>query len=427
MTTLTKRLGLWLFIGMSLMTLTGFGCRRSADTGPKTDKPLVMWGLWHDSATVDPLVRAFKEQTGIEVEYKKIASVADYERMLLEALAQGRGPDIFVIHHTWVEGKRGIMIPAPADLVDERAVREEFVDVVAQDVVRDGVVYALPASVDTLGLYYNRDLLSAAGIARAPQTWVDLQQAIPKLTQVNRIGTIERSGIALGTGANVNRVGDIIQILMLQSGLPILDPQSQQVAMVNEVGKRALQFYTDFANKAKKTYSWDLLQDYSIDAFAEGDTAMMINYSYHLPTIKAKNPRLAFAVAPLPQNVDSKIVNFASYWPFAVANTTKAPAAAWTFVRFLTSNQAATQLNEAQNVPPARKDGVVQLQRDPELGVFAEQALSATSWPRIDITATDKIFAEMVDSVVTGVATVDQALQRGQDRLNQLYKSNAQP
>lgn len=409
---------------VSLFTLTGFGCRRPGGSGDALAQSLVVWGLWHESSHMQPILDAFQEQTGVTVEYKKLASVATYEKELLEALAQGRGPDVFVIHHTWVEGKRGIMSPAPPDIIDERSVREEFVDVVAADLVRDSLVYALPTSVDTLALYFNRDLLSAAGVARAPRTWDEFQRAVERITRVSRLGTLEQSAAALGSAANVNRASDILQLLMLQSGLTIVE-EGGRVALANETGERALAFYTDFANKAKKVFTWDLTQDFSIDAFAEGDTAMTINYSYHLPTIRAKNPRLNFSVAPMPQIADSTSRTLASYWPFAVSNTSRAPVSAWQFLRFLTANAPSTSLNQAASTPPARRDAVETFSRDPNIGVFAEGALTAVTWPRVDIVATDAIFNRMIDDFVTGAATATDALRRAEDQLEQLIETNA--
>jgi len=414
---------------VSLFTLTGFGCRQAVVAPKKPSQPLVMWGLWQDTSDLDPVIQAFKKQTGIDVQYKKLASVAGYQQQLLDALAQGRGPDIFVIHHTWVESQQGIMAPAPATVIDPKAVNDEFVDVVSKDLVRNGHVYALPVSVDSLALYYNKDLLSAAGIARPPQTWDEVQQDVQKLTSLNRDGTIQQSGIAMGTAANVNRPGDIVQALMLQNGLAINDPSTNAgVSIANDNGSNALTFYTDFANKAKNVFTWDLQQDYSVDAFSEGKSAMMISYSYQLAAVRAKNPRLNFAVAPLPQIPDStKKVTLAAYWPFAVAKASPAADAAWQFVRFLSDKDNSIAVNKSQDAPPARRDAVLQLERDQDIGVFAQGALTADSWPRPDITVSDKIFNDMIDGVVTGQNTVTDALKRAEDQLNQSFNPNGPP
>ena len=411
---------------LSLVSLTALGCQPSEDTtAPRTDVELVVWGLWSESKDLEPVIASFQEKTGINVTYKKIASVAEYEKKLLSALAERRGPDVFVIHHTWLTSKLGLMSPAPAETIDERALREEFVDVVADDVIHDGQIYALPTSVDTLALYYNKDILSAAGIANPPGTWLDFQQVVENITRTTRFGTIAQSAVSLGTAGNINRAADIVQLLFLQSGQTIVAPDGGKASLVGEVGERSLTFYTDFANKSKKVHAWDLQQDYSLDAFAEAETAMMINYSYHLPTIRAKNPRLRFAIAPLPQISDSKVVNFASYWPYAVSNQSADPLAAWQFVRHLTNAESAQGLNEAASTPPARRDAIDNLKRDPTLGVFAEQALTAVTWPRIDIVAIDAIFNTMIDNVVTGAATPAESLRRAEDQINQLQPEPA--
>ncbi len=376
-----------------------------------------------------PIVRTFKEETGITVEYKKIASVATYEKQLLEALAEGRGPDIFVINNTWVEAKRRLLIPAPVEIINQRQLQDEFVDVVASDLVRDGLVYALPTSVDTMVLYYNNDMFNSAGISSPPTSWSEFQQHVIKLTKVSRLGVIGQSGAAIGTAVNINRAPDLLQMLMMQSGLKILDTSrgERRIDIANTIGERALSFYTDFANKSKQVYTWDVSQDFSIDAFAQGKTAMMFNYSYHIPTIKAKNPRLQFSVAPVPQiNKETTQVTFANYWPFAVSASSRSPLAAWQFVRFLASKPVAENLNRIQGVPPARRDAVPDYIADPIMGVFAEQSLKAQSWARVDIVATDDIFNTMIDSVATGGTAILDALKQAQDQLQRITTGNVQ-
>lgn len=416
-----------LLILVSGVSLMGFGCRAPQPVKTTTTTSLVVWGLWQDSDIMGPIVRAFKESTGVNVEYKKIASVATYESELLNALAEGRGPDIFVINNTWVESKRRQLIPAPVEIINERQLQDEFVDVVANDLVRDQLVYALPTSVDTMALYYNTNLFNSAAIAAPPKTWGEFQQDVIKLTQVSRLGVIGQSGAAMGTASNINRASDILQMLMMQSGLKILDTSrgERRIDIANDIGQRALSFYTDFSNKSKQDYAWDVSQDYSIDAFAEGKTAMMLNYSYQIPTIKAKNPRLQFSVAPVPQiSGNTTQVTFASYWPFAVSASSRSPQAAWQFVRFLASKPVAETINHAQGVPPARRDAVPDYQADPIMGVFAEQSLKAQSWPRVDIVATDDIFIKMIDSVATGGTAISDALKQAQDQLQRIANGN---
>ena len=420
---LRRQLALLVLVAVSVFSLTGFGCREKPIISGNTN--LVVWGLWHNEETMGPVVKAFTEQTGIEVEYRLINSVASYEQDLLEAIATGKGPDVFIIHHTWIEDKLSLLSPAPDDVITSRQLQDEFVDVVARDVVRDGQVYALPVSVDTMAMYYNKDILNANSIARPPRTWNDFQQMVERITRVDRLGHLQQSAAAIGTSANINRASDIMQLLLLQSGLPIYDSSQNQIEINNEVGQRAFTFYTDFANKSKSVFTWNLQADYSIDAFSEGETAVMFNYSYHAPTIKAKNPRLNFGVAPMPQIADTantKRVNFAAYWPFTVSSRSQKPAAAWQFIRYITGSNASYILNNAISSPPARRDSVIQFQNDPTLGVFAEQSLTAATWQRHGGTSVDSIFNTAIDSIVNGSATVADATRRAEEQLARLYE-----
>ncbi len=428
MKNIQSKLPLVLLIIVSGFALAGFGCRQPQPVRETTTTSLVVWGLWQDSDVLSPVLRAFKDQTGIDVQYKKVASVASYEKELIAALAAGRGPDVFVINNTWVEAKHDLMSPAPADVINERDLLNDFADVVDKDLVRGGFVYALPTSVDTLGLYYNRDLFNSAGIAGPPRTWKEFQEVVIRLTKVSNLGVIGQSAVALGTASNINRAPDILQLLMMQSGLPIVNTAQgeSRVDIANETGSRALSFYTDFSNKSKQVFTWDISQDYSIDAFSQGKTAMLFNYAYQIPTIKAKNQRLSFAVAPVPQiEGNSKQITFASYWPFAVSASSKSPKASWQFVKFLTSKSVADTINKAQGVPPARRDAIPEYVNDPVMGVFAEQALKAVTWPRVDIVETDAIFNAMIDKVATGGVAIQEVLKQSQDQLQRIVNNNA--
>lgn len=73
------------FALLCLFILTGFGCRQTSSTVEKIDRALVMWGLWQESEDMQPIIEAFTAQTGVEIEYQKIASVAEYERQLWAA------------------------------------------------------------------------------------------------------------------------------------------------------------------------------------------------------------------------------------------------------------------------------------------------------------------------------------------------------
>src|SRR3989338_4029250 len=118
---------------------------------------LEMWGIFDDS---DAYTEVFNEYRRLnpyvgEIVYRKLP-IETYKEDLLNALAAGNGPDIFMIRNAWRGAFEDKVIPAPDYLLTEKQYRDAFVDVVAADFVKDGKIYAAPLSVDSLALYYNR-------------------------------------------------------------------------------------------------------------------------------------------------------------------------------------------------------------------------------------------------------------------------------
>ena len=395
---------------------------------------LEFWNVFDDSDVFNNLVGNFnKEHPTIKIAYHK-KPYLDYERDLVNALAAGRGPDIFAIGNTWLPKHVDKISPMPLELMNGKQFRDAFVDVAAQDFIlfqKDEAgnavsenIYALPLYVDTLALYWNKDIFNANGIALPPKDWHGFKEAVQELTKRDESNNILSSGAAIGTAKNVNRAGDILMLLMMQTGTKMVDKQLWQAAFDEavqgqgqnyDVGQRALEFYTGFADPNKDAYTWNSQMDYSIDAFSQGKAAMMINYSYHIQTIKAKDPHLRFAIAPVPQPKDAKTeLNYANYWGLTVSAGSSPDEIkyAWIFLDWLAKQPQAKEYLDAVEKPAARRDLIEAQKNDLELGVFAAQALSASSWLQVDNLAIEEIFNNMIDAVNRGLAAPEQALKQ---------------
>ncbi|MDP3697197.1 MAG: extracellular solute-binding protein [Candidatus Taylorbacteria bacterium] len=393
---------------------------------------LEFWGVFDSKQDFAQVIAAFKQlESGITVNYKQF-SFEDYERELINALAAGTGPDIFMIHHTWLAKHRDKLSPMPTvsrkeeyKFITPVEFQNQFVDIAHEDLVFENKIYALPLYVDTLGIFYNKDMLNTAGIVRPPKDWEEFNDDVKLLTKFDEKNNITQSGAAVGTARNINRSTDILAVLMLQNGTKMTDPENTVAAFTRTVseqrtGENALQYYTDFANPAKAVYAWNDDQHYSIDAFVEGKVAMMINYSHQTPTVSARYKRLNYGIAPLPQfsQVDAK--NYANYLAVAVSDQSKSQDVAWRFLSFITSKDGALEYLTKTSRPSARRD-LIELQRnDPMLGVFAIQALSARSWYQADNNAIDQIFADMIDDVNVKGIKVRDALKSAEAKVTTL-------
>ncbi len=406
------------------------------NVGGGTSKPVTLqfWGVFDDHTAFDKVISDFKAQNpGIDVKYQMF-TFAQYESGFVNALAAGTGPDILMIHNTWLPKHGDKLAPMPATGVPDtknpftlQNFKDQFVDVAYQDLVYNNLIYGLPLYVDTLGLYYNKDLFNTAGITQPPQTWDQVNADVQLLTKLDKSGNIIQSGFSLGTSQNINRSTDIVMAMMIQSGVQMTSTDNTSATFDETVngqrlGEIALQYYTNFANPRNQDYSWNDSQHYSIDAFTEGTLAMMLGYSHDMQTIRSKAPRLNFAMAAMPQASLTDVRNFANYWAVAVAAKSAHPLESWKFVNYLASKEGATTYLNATDRSSARRD-LIDLQRtDPDLGVFAVQALSARSWYQADNTAIETIFGNMIDDVNYNRASIPDAMSKAESQVTVLMQ-----
>ncbi|OGE80487.1 MAG: hypothetical protein A2660_01345 [Candidatus Doudnabacteria bacterium RIFCSPHIGHO2_01_FULL_45_18] len=398
---------------------------------PSTDKlELTWWKTFEDSENVRELLTDYTAtHKNVTVKFvKKEAST--YEQELINALAAGAGPDIFSIHNDWLPKHADKISPMPDQLMNLRTYKESFVDVATTDFVKDDQIYAIPIAMDVLALYYNKDLLGSSGISQPPATWPELVSDAQKITKVLKPGTFTRSGVALGTSNNVNRAVDILTLLMLQNGTKFYSDdfgratfdQRQTIPGSNQnfdPGAIALAFYTQFADPAKVSYTWNVRSDLSVDAFTQGKLAMMLSFQYMQPVIQSKAPNLNWDVAAVPQiSEEVSKVNFANYWGESVSKLSKNSLAAWDFLNFISSKDELTKYYAKHKLVASRKDIIPSQVADTDLGVFAEGALTARSVYKKDANLYEGVFVKMIDDVILRNTDAEEALSNAAQQIN---------
>lgn len=457
----------WLFLIIGALSLSGCGFKPSPQAGYQVS--LEIWGVFDDSDVYSELISEYRRINPYikDIQYRKL-SPETYKEDLIDALAAGKGPDIFMIRNSWRGAFENKTAPAPDTLLNEKEYRGALVDVAASDFIAgDNKIYGIPASVDSLALYYNKDLFNAAGISNPPATWDEVMADARQLNTIDQFGSITRSGIALGTGQNINRSSDILTVMMMQLGSEVSNPSRQgQVTLFDDGGRKALDFYTQFSRIGSPVYSWNAREHYSIDAFYEGTLAMMINYSWQYETIKQKNAKLSIGIAPLPQFQNTTPVNLANYWGYAVAKdkpTTVTPTGqgtapfdtekqnylrtfeSWQFLKFLAmphTNKTMTMTNgltgttkdvslgfdptstylNKTHKPAARRDIVTEQQNDVVLSSFVYGNLIAKNKYQGNSEGMDGILIDMIDNVVRGEKSAQDALTTATSRINLLTR-----
>ncbi len=421
-----------LFMGIFLVAA---GCGGSGSTSSGT-VVLNVWGTFETQANMMPFIQAYQQKyPNVQINYTQ-KNVDTYENDLLNAMASGTGPDIFAIHNDWLPAYENKMVEATTKAYTLSDYKNTFVDVAYNDFVDNGKIYAAPLSVDSLGLYYNKDILGSVGIAVPANTWGQLKIDVKKITK--RTGfNVTRSGVAMGTSANINRAVDVVSLLMLQDHVvpysqdlsrPTFDQatlNSQNVPFYPAAD--ALSFYTSFSNPTSDVYTWSSNSNYSVDAFANGSLAYMYGYSYMRDTINQKSPNLNYDVAPVPQkDTNGNLINFANYWGFGVSKQSKNPNYAWSFISFMTQKQNLEAYYKRHDLPSSRRDIIAEQISDPQIGVFASANLTAKSLYKKDQNKFDAIFLNMIDDVNLRGKDINSAISNATQQINLLGQQQAQ-
>ncbi len=408
---------IFLLLGLALI----FG-RKSGPVAPPPKTQINFWGFKADESAWKNVIDAYSAANPTVNVTLTSVDPANYEATLIDSLAAGTGPDVFMFYYDWLTKHKNKILPAPATITPDM-ISNLFPKAVAEDFVSDSQVYALPVSINTLALAYNRDYFDAKGVPNPPASWEDIKSMIPKLRELNN-GKIVKSAISIGGSedgqGHIKNADDILTLMLLQNGVNILGNPQNGGGIESQPGIDTLNSYLDFSNPSSKNFAfYSGTTENSLDAFANGDTAMVFVYPQDLQYIKSKNPVLNYKVVPMLQLNPNKAVNLTDYWGLAVSNRTASHASAWSFISFAAMNEAMakTYASTSQN-QPALRSVIASFNPDPILGVFAPQALNAVSFPKNNRDGFRAIIDNMIESslkdrsnVAAAAATADAGLK----------------
>jgi len=444
-----------LFLIVVFLATSGFGCKLMSAKEKEKIKPITLnyWRSYDDADAFEEIIKDYQIiHPNIQINYRKFRP-EEYEKELLNALAEDRGPDIFSIPETQLRSYQTKIAPMPKEIemayqyvkgtlkketVIEvrttksptlREIKDQYTDTVFADAVIDNQVWGLPLSMDTLVMFYNKDILNQSGISQPPTEWKAFQEAAAKCTRFDADNNIIQSGAALGTGFNVDRSFDILSILMMQSGA-IMANSKNDATFFNEnrkmgdngkayndnPGLNALQFYTDFASPTKNVYSWNTaVASSSFEAFLAGKVGFFFGYNYHIPQIRSRS-RINFAIAPIPQIAGLPIKNYANYWLETISKKSAYTNEAWDFLLFLNKKEEITKYLAKAKYPTSQKALLEAQYDDEDLYASASQVLTAGTWYKgYNIAGAEQTFKELIEKFL--------AMQVPEDELNNIMKT----
>ena len=276
----------------------------------------------------------------------------EHERRIALSVAAGTAADVIELAYSTAQRylEAGALQPASDAAVAFVGDAAHFSTFFQDAATHDGQAYGVPLFRGQGALFYNTDMLAAAGLDGPPMTMADYTAYAEAMTQRDDGGEPTVSGWSLRLSGGGQGIAEKFWINLFQFGGNVL-VQTEDGGWVsdyaNEAGRLALGQYLDNLYSAN-TVSIEMAAD--AEAFQRGQTAMFIRESWVIGDTASKAPDLNYATVPLP--VGSIVLPVNLY----VTSDGSAGDMAWEFA--LAANEPANQIWLLDNVGwlPNRQD-----------------------------------------------------------------------
>jgi multiple sugar transport system substrate-binding protein len=357
------------------------------------------------SAAWTKLVEQCGKDAGVTVKRTAYDTSALTSKALL-AGQQGNSPDLLLVDNPVVSTlvEAGILTTTAENKLDTSQIQK---NIIAAGVV-DGKTYGVPIGANTLALYYNKKVLSAAGVDIATvKDWSSLTDALAKVTAAGKkgitfsaIGTEEGSFQFLpwfwGAGADLTKLDS-----------------SKAVS--------ALSLWTDWVKKGYAPNSViNNTQTTSWQEFATGDFAFGENGTWQLGNVKKAGIDYGILTIPAIDGGDAAAPTGGEFMTIPVQKDTARYATSAKIAKCLTSTKSFVKTdNTLSYIAPTTAAQKEQVAQNPDLEPWVKAVAAAKGRTSDNLgTKYPKISQQMwgaVQNALSGSQTPEAALKTAQD------------
>ena len=420
------------FVLFAIAGVAIFASNRSSSNNAPTK--VTIWGTFDQSlmsSFIQRVVSLSKNTLSIVYVQK---TPEGFENSLLEAIATGQGPDAILVTQNTVLSEANKIYQIPYSEISARDFTSTFIPE-SELFLSAGGEMALPFAIDPMVMYWNRDIFSNANISEPPQYWTQFLKLAPTLTKINDAQEIIQSATGLGEYHNINYAKDILSLLIMQAGDPIVTTELGKYRSVlnsstnqsSSPANSALSFYTQFADPQKPTYSWNRALPDSETLFLSNKLGIYFGYASDYEILKGKNPNLNFDVAVVPQAAPSTTAQYVSktfgnVYGLSILRSSKNVPATYKTIVALVQKPSLDLWSAVSGLPSVRRDSLNN-PADAVGAVFAQSALWSAGWLDPDYSESEAIFQNMIEDVTSGRKLYFASVADADARLNRLIET----
>jgi arabinogalactan oligomer/maltooligosaccharide transport system substrate-binding protein len=318
-------------------TGTGTGTPAPTSAAPALTGTLTMWVDETRIDSMKPVVEAFKEKTGVEVDLVQKIS-GDIRTDFVSQVPTGEGPDVIIGAHDWTGEFVNNGVVAPVELGDKAS---GFATSAIQAFTYDGQLYGVPYAIENIALVRNNDLVSDTKATTFDEL-VDEGKAAGK-----------KYSVVIQQGDQ----GDAYHLYPLQTSFdaPIFKQDStgsytNELGLGGENGQKFAEYLAKLGKEKVLTGSID--GDKAKNAFLKGETPYIVTGPWYATEFTKAG--LDISVLPVPSAGGSEAKPFVGVQGAFISAQSKNKLLANEFVvNYLTNEDVQTELYKSGGRLPA--------------------------------------------------------------------------
>lgn len=401
----------------SVAVIIGLTACGNKNNSEKNDKETLTVGFWKGDSTTEDAARkkafaSFTKETGIKIKEKVYN---DYDTQLMTDFVGGTAPDVFYVDASSIPTfyEQGVIEPLDSyiEAQDDFNAADFYEPIFNAFKGSDGKTYGVPKDYSTLGMYYNEDLLTKAGmtVSDLPKDYSEMEAFLTKLK--DKLPDVQ----PMVFSALLAR-----QVYIAESeGGNIVDKDGK--ASLNDAKVvSALQVLVDLYQKGLIRTASDLGDGWAGDTFGRGGAVISDEGTWMVSHLNNNFSDLNWGVSELP-TVNGKQGNMAYAVSYSMNSASKNKDNAWKLINFLTHDAMEDYAREA-SVLPSRKSVAekIDITSNEIMNPFIYAADYATAWqngPYLSLISSR--YDNMITSALKGEMSLKEAMQEATESANQ--------
>ena len=265
-------------------------------------------------------------------------------------IAAGTNADLSIIGTRWLIDfvQQGIAEPLDGYITPE--FKDRFIDTFLSPSVMEGKTYGLPIAASARAMYYNKDILSKAGVANPPATWAELQDAAKKIK--------DSGGDVFGFCLQGKEIETDVYYYyaMWSMGTEILN-QDGSSGLGTPGALEAAKLYKSLIDEGLTEPGVTSLNREDVqNMFKQGKLGMMITAPFLSNQIKEEAPNLNYGVAAIPAGPTGARGTYGVTDSIIMFQNSKNKEEAWKLLDYLFTTEQRAKFTQGEGFLPVNKE-----------------------------------------------------------------------